>query len=124
MPKRPMILSGGGVSIAGANEEVLALLKKQEYLLQRLLWDLVLFPGTHELFTGLVGMHGTRTSNMAVSEADLFIAIGARFSDRVISNVKKFAPNAKIMHIDIDPAEISKNVAVDYPLGGKYKKNS
>ena len=66
------------------------------------------FPGDHRLFMGLVGMHGTRTSNTAVSEADLFIAIGARFSDRVISNVSRFAPNARIMHIDIDPAEIGK----------------
>ena len=67
-------------------------------------------------------MHGTRTSNMAVSEADLFIAVGARFSDRVISNVKRFAPNAKIMHIDIDPAEIGKNVTVHYPLVGNMRE--
>ena len=80
------------------------------------------FPGTHELFTGLIGMHGTKTSNMAVSESDLFIAIGARFSDRVISNVKKFAPNAKIIHIDIDPAEIGKNIVVHHPLAGNIKK--
>ena len=80
------------------------------------------FPGNHRLFTGLVGMHGTRTSNMAVSESDLFIAIGARFSDRVISNVSRFAPNARIMHIDIDPAEIGKNVTVDYPLVGNIRE--
>jgi acetolactate synthase-1/2/3 large subunit len=71
---------------------------------------------------GMIGMHGTKTTNLAVSESDLFIAIGARFSDRVISNVKRFAPNAKIMHIDIDPAEIGKNIVVHYPLIGNIKK--
>lgn len=71
---------------------------------------------------GMLGMHGTRASNTAVSESDLFIAVGARFSDRVISNVQRFAPKAKIMHIDIDPAEIGKNVVVDYPLVGNIKK--
>lgn len=120
--KKPIILSGGGVSIAGANEEVLMLAEKARIPVTTTLMGLGSFPGTHELFTGLVGMHGTRTSNMAVSEADLFIAIGARFSDRVISNVKRFAPNAKIMHIDIDPAEVGKNVAVHYPLIGNIKK--
>lgn len=120
--KRPIILSGGGVSIAGANEEVLELAEKAKIPVTTTLMGLGSFPGTHDLFTGLVGMHGTKTSNMAVSESDLFIAIGARFSDRVISNVKKFAPNAKIMHIDIDPAEIGKNVIVNFPLAGNIKK--
>jgi acetolactate synthase-1/2/3 large subunit len=119
---RPIILSGGGVSIAGANEEVLTLAEKARIPVTTTLMGLGSFPGTHELFTGLVGMHGTRTSNMAVAETDLFIAIGARFSDRVISNVKRFAPNAKIMHIDIDPAEIGKNVGAHYPLVGNIKK--
>lgn len=120
--QKPIILSGGGVSIAGADCELLALAEKAKIPVTTTLMGLGSFPGTHELFTGLVGMHGSRTSNMAVSEADLFIAIGARFSDRVISNVKKFAPNAKIMHIDIDPAEIGKNVVVHYPLIGNIKK--
>ena len=80
------------------------------------------FPGTHPLFTGLVGMHGTRASNLAVSNCDLLIGIGTRFSDRVVSNVKRFAPHAKIMHIDIDPAEIGKNVEVHYALIGNIKK--
>jgi acetolactate synthase-1/2/3 large subunit len=80
------------------------------------------FPSTHPLYTGLVGMHGTKTSNLAVSNCDLFIAVGARFSDRVISDVKRFAPNAKIMHIDIDPAEIGKNITVQYPMVGNIKK--
>ena len=119
---RPVILSGGGVSIAGASDELVALAEKARIPVANTLMGLGSFPGTHELFTGLLGMHGSRTSNMAVSEADLFIAIGARFSDRVISNVKRFAPNAAIMHIDIDPAEINKNVAVNYPLVGNVKK--
>ncbi len=119
---RPVILSGGGVSISGANEELVALAEKARIPVSSTLMGLGSFPGTHELFTGLLGMHGTRTSNMAVSEADLLIAIGARFSDRVISNVKRFAPNAAIMHIDIDPAEINKNISVNHPLVGNVKK--
>lgn len=119
--KKPVILSGGGVSISGADEEVLMLAEKAQIPVTTTLMGLGSFPGTHELFMGLVGMHGTKTSNLAVSEADLFIAIGARFSDRVISNVKKFAPEAKIMHIDIDPSEVGKNVVVNYPLVGNIK---
>ncbi len=119
---RPIILSGGGVSIAGACEEVKELAEKAGIPVATTLMGLGSFPGTHELFTGLVGMHGSRTSNRAIGEADLIIAIGARFSDRVISNAQKFAPNAKIMHIDIDHAEIGKNIAVHYPLVGDMKK--
>jgi acetolactate synthase-1/2/3 large subunit len=120
--RRPIILSGGGVSISHADEEVRTLAEKARIPVATTLMGLGSFPGSHELFTGLVGMHGTRTSNMAVKEADLFIAIGARFSDRVISNVKEFAPNAEIVHIDIDPAEIGKNVTANYPLTGNIKK--
>ncbi len=120
--KRPIILSGGGVSIAGASAEVLELASKALIPVTTTLMGMGTFPGTHDLFTGMVGMHGTKTSNMAVSESDLFIAIGARFSDRVISDVRKFAPEAKIMHIDIDPAEIGKNIVVNYPLVGNIKK--
>ncbi len=120
--KRPIILSGGGVSIARADAEMLALAEKAKIPVATTLMGLGSFPGTHEMFTGLVGMHGSRTSNMAVSESDLFIAIGARFSDRVISNVNRFAPDAKIMHIDIDPAEIGKNINVHYPLIGNVRE--
>lgn len=119
---RPVILSGGGVSISGATAEMQMLAEKAGIPVATTLMGLGSFPGNHRLFTGLVGMHGTRTSNMAVSESDLFIAIGARFSDRVISNVSRFAPNARIMHIDIDPAEIGKNVTVDYPLVGNIRE--
>ncbi|MEG6614557.1 biosynthetic-type acetolactate synthase large subunit [Pseudoclostridium thermosuccinogenes] len=120
--KRPVLLVGGGVGIANAGEEVIRLAEKLKIPVSATLMGLGAFPGTHELFTGLIGMHGTKTSNLSVSQADLFIAIGARFSDRVISNVNRFAPKAKIMHIDIDPAEIGKNISVDYPLVGNIKK--
>ncbi|HHW48852.1 MAG TPA: biosynthetic-type acetolactate synthase large subunit [Clostridiaceae bacterium] len=119
---RPVLLSGGGVSIADACEEVRELAEKAKIPVTTTLMGLGSFPGTHELFTGLVGMHGSKTTNLAIAEADLFIAIGARFSDRVISNVSRFAPNAKIMHIDIDPAEVGKNVTAHYPLVGNIKK--
>jgi acetolactate synthase-1/2/3 large subunit len=120
--KRPVILSGGGVSIAGANEEVLELATKAKIPVTTTLMGMGTFPGTDDLFMGMIGMHGAKTTNIAVSESDLFIAIGARFSDRVISDVKRFAPEAKIMHIDIDPAEIGKNIVVDYPLVGNIRK--
>ncbi len=120
--KKPVILSGGGVSIAGADKELLEFATKGKIPVTTTLMGMGAFPGTHDLFMGMLGMHGTRASNTAVSESDLFIAVGARFSDRVISNVQRFAPKAKIMHIDIDPAEIGKNVVVDYPLVGNIKK--
>jgi len=119
---RPVILSGGGVSISGATAEMQMLAEKAGIPVATTLMGLGSFPGNHRLFTGLVGMHGTRTSNMAVSESDLLIAIGARFSDRVISNVSRFAPNARIMHIDIDPAEVGKNITVHYPLVGDIRE--
>jgi len=120
--KKPLIMSGGGVSISGANEELIRFAEKFKIPVSTTLMGLGSFPGDHKLFMGLVGMHGSKTSNVAVSETDLFIAIGARFSDRVISDVKMFAPNAKIVHIDIDPAEVGKNIAVDYPLIGNINK--
>lgn len=119
--ERPVILSGGGVSIAGASEEVLTLSEKARIPVCTSLMGMGSFPGNHEAFMGMVGMHGTKTSNLAVSDSDLFIAIGARFSDRVISDVSMFAPKAKIMHIDVDPAEVGKNISVDYPLIGNIK---
>lgn len=80
------------------------------------------FPSSHPYFMGMVGMHGTRFSNYAVSNCDVLIAVGARFSDRVVSKVEKFAPNATIIHIDIDPAEIGKNVNTHIPVCGDVKK--
>ncbi|HEX9058848.1 MAG TPA: biosynthetic-type acetolactate synthase large subunit [Clostridia bacterium] len=120
--KRPVIMSGGGVSIAGADPEVLHLAEKAKIPVATSLMGLGSFPGNHELNMGMIGMHGSWTSNNAVSNCDLFIAIGARFSDRVISDVSKFAQGAKFIHIDVDPAEIGKNVAIHYPLVGNIKK--
>jgi len=119
--KRPVIFSGGGVCIAGASEEVRELAERAKIPVSTTLMGLGSFPGDHELYMGLVGMHGTKTSNLAVLESDLIIAIGTRFSDRIISDVTRFAPNAEIMHIDVDPAEIGKNLSVHYPYVGDIK---
>ncbi|MDD5602674.1 MAG: biosynthetic-type acetolactate synthase large subunit [Eubacteriales bacterium] len=119
---KPVILSGGGVSIAGACDEVRALSEKASIPVATTLMGLGSFPGTHSCFTGLLGMHGSRTSNMAVSEADLIIAVGARFSDRVMSKVSEFAARAEIIHIDIDAAEIGKNIRADLAAVGNIRK--
>lgn len=119
---RPIILAGGGIIPSEASKELVEFAEKINAPVTTTLMGLGVFPGSSPLFTGLVGMHGTKTTNLAVSASDLFIAVGARFSDRVISNVKKFAPDAKIMHIDIDPAEIGKNISVQYPLEGNVKR--
>lgn len=120
--KRPFLLSGAGVGIAGAENEVRELAERVQIPVSTSLMGLGTFPGTHPLFTGMVGMHGTKTSNYAIHNCDLLINIGSRFSDRIVSNMKMFAPEAKIMHIDVDPAEVGKNVRVDYPLVGEIKK--
>jgi acetolactate synthase-1/2/3 large subunit len=119
---RPVILSGAGVGIAGAEAEVLALAEIAEIPVSTSLMGMGTFPGTHNLFMGMVGMHGTKTSNYALHNCDLLIAIGNRFSDRIISKVSSFAPESKIMHIDVDSAEVGKNVNVDFPLVGDIKK--
>lgn len=119
--EKPMIYAGGGVIISGANKEVLHLAEKLDAPVATSLMGLGAFPETHPLSTGLVGMHGSKASNFGVTECDLLIALGARFSDRVISDVKKFAPNATIIHIDIDPAEISKNVPASASVVGDVK---
>jgi len=118
---RPVILAGAGVGIAGAEKEVLALAEAACIPVSTSLMGMGTFPGTHKLFMGMVGMHGTKTSNYAFHNCDLLIAIGNRFSDRIISNMSNFAPDAKIMHLDVDPAEVGKNVRVDYPLVGDIK---
>ncbi len=120
--RRPFIYAGGGVNNSGAHDE---LLKFAEYLNSPVACSLMgmgAFPGTHQLYTGMIGMHGTRASNTAVAECDLLIAIGARFSDRVIGDVKQFAKNAKVIHIDIDPTEIGKNIRAHHHLLGDIKE--
>ncbi len=114
--KKPVIYAGGGVIASNSNEEVTELATKLNIPVTMTLMGLGGFPGTHELSMGMLGMHGTYYSNMAVANCDVLIAIGARFDDRVTGRVDAFAPHAKIIHVDIDPTSISKNVTVDIPI--------
>ncbi|MFH1776717.1 MAG: biosynthetic-type acetolactate synthase large subunit [Candidatus Omnitrophota bacterium] len=118
---RPIIYAGGGVIISGAAEELYELATKIETPVTTTLLGLGGFPQTHELSLGMLGMHGTAYANHAIMESDLIIAVGARFDDRVTGRLDVFAPGAKIIHIDIDPAAISKNVKVDIPIVGDAK---
>lgn len=119
--ERPIIFAGGGVTASDASEELLELVEKLKAPVTLSLMGMGTFPATHELYTGMVGMHGTKTSNLAVTECDLLIAIGVRFSDRVISKLDRFAPKAKILHIDVDAAEVNKNIRVAHPIIGDVK---
>ena len=119
--KKPYIFVGGGAVISGASEELKKFVKMVDAPVCDSLMGKGAFDGEDDLYTGMLGMHGTKTSNYGVSECDLLIALGARFSDRVVGNVKKFASNAKILHIDIDAAEINKNVRADASLVGDLK---
>jgi len=120
--EKPLIYAGGGVSASYACEELLELAEKLQSPVTLSLMGMGAFPSTHELYTGMVGMHGTKTSNMAVTECDLLVAIGARFSDRVVSKLERFAPNAKILHIDVDAAEINKNIRSECHIIGDVKE--
>lgn len=120
--ERPVIYAGGGVVISGAHEELLQLAELLMAPVCNTLTGLGGFPGNHPLSLGMLGMHGTKYANYAVSECDLLIAVGARFDDRVTGDVETFAPEARIIHIDIDPAEIGKNVRVDIPVVGDVKR--
>ncbi|NLU53541.1 MAG: biosynthetic-type acetolactate synthase large subunit [Clostridiaceae bacterium] len=120
--KKPIIYAGGGVCSSEASEELLELAEKLNSPVTLSLMGMGAFPATHDLYTGMVGMHGTKTSNLAVTQCDLLIAIGARFSDRVISRLDRFAPNAKILHIDIDEAEVNKNVIAEHHIIGDVKE--
>ncbi|GIP32968.1 biosynthetic-type acetolactate synthase large subunit [Paenibacillus sp. J2TS4] len=119
--ERPVILAGGGVVYADASPELLEFVEKTQIPVTTTLLGLGGFPSGHELSMGMPGMHGTYTANMAMTEADLLISIGARFDDRVTMKLDGFAPNAEIAHIDIDPAEIGKNVETQYPVLGNIK---
>lgn len=119
---RPMILVGGGASISGASKELAEFVELVDAPVADTLMGKGAFDGTSNRYTGMVGMHGTKTSNYAVTECDLLIAMGMRFSDRVTGNVKKFARDAKILHIDIDAAEINKNIKTDASIIGDLKE--
>jgi acetolactate synthase-1/2/3 large subunit len=116
--KQPLIIAGRGIIISGACEELAALARTQQIPVVTTLLGIGCFPEDDELSFGMLGMHGMAYANMAVSQADLIIAIGMRFDDRATGRVSGFAPNARIIHIDIDPAEIGKNVRVDVPIVG------
>ena len=119
---RPIIYVGGGAKISGATEEVRLLAETVMAPVAMTLMGMGIMPADHPLSLGMLGMHGTKYANYAVTESDLIIAIGVRFDDRVTGKIAGFAPNAKIIHIDIDPAEIGKNVRVDIPIVGDAKK--
>lgn len=119
--KKPYIYLGGGAIISGASREVKEFADKIQAPVCDTLMGKGAFDGKHALYTGMIGMHGTKTSNFGVSQCDLLIALGARFSDRVVGNAKKFAENAKILHIDIDAAEINKNIRTDASVIGDLK---
>ncbi len=120
--KKPYIYVGGGAVISGASEEVREFAKKVDAPVCDTLMGKGVYDGRDALYTGMIGMHGTKTSNFGVSECDLLIALGARFSDRVVGNPKKFAENAKVLHIDIDAAEINKNIRTDVSVVGDLKE--
>ncbi len=120
--KKPYVFVGGGAVISGASEALKEFVEKVQAPVCDTLMGKGAFDGTNERYTGMLGMHGTKTSNYGVSECDLLIAIGVRFSDRVLGNAKKFAKQAKILQLDIDPAEINKNIVVDASVIGDIKE--
>ncbi|MGI6550677.1 MAG: biosynthetic-type acetolactate synthase large subunit [Syntrophomonadales bacterium] len=120
--KRPLIYAGGGVISSNASAELRELAEKMQIPVTTTLMALGSFPATSRLCLGMLGMHGTRYANYAVSECDLLIAVGARFDDRVTGNLASFAPNAQVIHIDVDAAEIGKNVGSHIPIVGDVKQ--
>ena len=119
--RRPVIYAGGGVVAADAAAELTELATSDRFPVTCTVMGLGAFPGTHEQWLGMLGMHGTRAANYTMDEADLIFAVGARFDDRVTGKLSEFAPRAKFIHIDIDPAEISKNVPAHIPIVGDAK---
>ncbi|MCC6206670.1 MAG: biosynthetic-type acetolactate synthase large subunit, partial [Gammaproteobacteria bacterium] len=116
--QRPMIYTGGGVVLGNGSEALTELTRMLGYPITNTLMGLGAYPATDRQFVGMLGMHGTYEANMSMHHCDVLIAIGARFDDRVTGNVEKFCPHAKIIHIDIDPASISKTVKADIPIVG------
>ena len=119
--RRPVLYVGGGVVNADASPELIELATADRFPVTCTLMGLGAFPGTHRQWLGMLGMHGTRAANYAMDEADLICAIGARFDDRITGKLSEFAPRAKFIHIDVDPAEISKNIPAHIPIVGDAK---
>ncbi|MCW9048536.1 MAG: acetolactate synthase 3 large subunit [Gammaproteobacteria bacterium] len=119
--KKPMIYTGGGVILSDASEELIKFTRLLGAPITNTLMGLGAYPANDKQFVGMLGMHGTYEANMAMHNSDVLIAIGARFDDRVTGNLEKFCPDARIIHVDIDPASISKNVTVDVPIVGDVK---
>lgn len=119
--KRPIIFSGGGIILSDCSKELTELARKTNIPVTSSLMGLGGFPGTDDLWLGMLGMHGTYCANMAISECDLMLALGVRFDDRVTGKVDAFAKNATIVHVDIDPTSIHKNVPVQVPIVGDCK---
>lgn len=119
--ERPVIIAGGGVVYSGGHEQLFEFVNKTQIPITTTLLGLGAFPSGHELWMGMPGMHGTYTANQSIQQSDLLINIGARFDDRVTGKLDGFAPHAKVAHIDIDPAEIGKNVHADIPIVGDVK---
>lgn len=120
--ERPYIFVGGGAVLSGASEELMEFVNKVDAPVTDSLMGKGAFPGTDKRYTGMLGMHGTKTSNFGVSECDLLIVFGARFSDRVTGNTKTFAKNAKILQFDVDPAEMNKNVIITAGVTGDIRE--
>jgi len=120
--ERPMLYTGGGVVLGDASDELTDLVRLSGFPVTNTLMGLGAYPASDRQFLGMLGMHGTYEANMAMHECDVLIAIGARFDDRVTGKVAHFCPNAKIVHVDIDPSSISKNVRVDVPIVGPVKR--
>ena len=120
--EKPFVFVGGGAVISGASKELMEFVKKIDAPVADSLMGKGAFDGTDELYMGMLGMHGTKASNLGVTKCDLLITVGSRFSDRVIGNASRFAKNAKILQIDVDPAEINKNIQVDCSIIGDLKE--
>ena len=120
--ERPLILAGHGVLLSGAENELKAFAEKTGIPVALTLLGLSCFPTDHRLYAGMLGMHGNYGPNIMTNEADLIIAVGMRFDDRVTGNLKKYVPNATIIHIEIDEAEINKNVIVDVEINNDAKE--
>lgn len=116
--RRPMLYTGGGVVLDNASEQLIELTRMLGFPITNTLMGLGAYPATDRQFVGMLGMHGTYEANMAMHNCDVLVAVGARFDDRVTGNIEKFCPSARIIHIDVDPASISKNVKVDVPIVG------